>query len=152
MAVTCQVGHLDIVQLLSAYGASRTFPFGGECGVAERLANDMGHSDVADWLASTHLLSVTIRLFDFPTGERALALLRADADTHARAAELMLIGELLSREERFAGEEAAVIEAWMVVVAHAVADGVAGTGFLGPGSGWPKPNGPRKNTHKRFED
>ena len=85
MGIACFKGHLGIVQLLSSYGASRAFPFDAPRDTAENLATHRGHHDTLAWLVRTRLWSTPLHHLEFLTPERALALLRADADIHAAA-------------------------------------------------------------------
>ena len=55
-AIACH-GHLGIVQLLSSYGASRTFPFAAPDDTAEHFATHRGHHDIAAWLVRSRLWS-----------------------------------------------------------------------------------------------
>ena len=50
LVAACFHGHLGIVQLLSSYGASRTFPFAAPGDTAEHLATHRGHRDLVAWL------------------------------------------------------------------------------------------------------
>ena len=78
MAIACYNGHLGIVQLLSSYGASRTWPFlAAPDDTAEHAATRFGHHDVAAWLRAPRLWSTALHHLEFLTPARALALLRA---------------------------------------------------------------------------
>ena len=86
MKIACHSGHLGIVQLLSSYGARRTFT--GDTGVrttAEGRATFKGHHIIAAWLRATRLWSTALHHLEHLTPERARALLRAGADIHAAA-------------------------------------------------------------------
>ena len=83
MVYACEYGHLDIVQLLSSYGANRAFINFGD--TAELVATDEGHHDLLAWLVRTRLWSTPLHHLELLTPERALALLRAGADIHAAA-------------------------------------------------------------------
>ena len=48
--LACQNGHLGVVQLLSSYGASRTFDFDAPADTAEHVATDAATTNVAAWL------------------------------------------------------------------------------------------------------
>ena len=85
MYYACMHGFLRIVQLLSSYGASRTFPFAAPLDMAEHYASHRGHHDLLAWLVRSRLWSTPLHHLEFLTPERALALLRAGADIHAAA-------------------------------------------------------------------
>ena len=85
LIVACFQGHLGIVQILSSYGADRTFPFAAPLDTAEHLATNRGHHDVAAWLVRSRLWTTPLHHLEVLTPERALALLRAGADIHAAA-------------------------------------------------------------------
>ena len=171
LLIACHEGHLRIVQLLSSYGARRTFPFPAPEDTAESLATERGHIEIVAWLRETRLLTTPLHHLEFITAERARELLRAGADIYARAVplgptplsvaqaaamgflggaaegtaaflvleaakpwsrynhklfpaaararavDLMLVGELLSRKERFAAYgPQAVVDVWMTFV------------------------------------
>lgn len=79
MAGACFHGHLGCVQLLSSYGASRSFPgWSAPRDTAEHLATHRGHHDITAWLLSTRLCSTALHHLEILTAERALALLRDD--------------------------------------------------------------------------
>ena len=91
MNIACHNGHLGVVQILSSYGASRTFvdfetgiPFRAPYDTAEHVATDYGHHQLAVWLRMSRDWTPLHHL-EFLTPERALALLRAGADIHAGA-------------------------------------------------------------------
>ena len=80
-------GHLGIVQLLSSYGARRTFPLNPP-GTAEEVAAHCGHHDVAAWLVTSRFWTPLHHL-EVLTPERALAeggRRRHSRRPHARAA------------------------------------------------------------------
>ena len=77
MVIACYEGHLGCVQLLSSYGACRTFPFAAPWETAEHLATHRGHHDIAAWLVRTRLWSTALHHLELLTPERALVLLRA---------------------------------------------------------------------------
>ena len=176
MGMACSNGKIDRAQILSYYGASRTFVGAPPpVSTAEKLATLQRHNDLLEYLQVTrdcttplqHIACVPNWPPFFDAGERCFALLRGGADilaggkeatplffarrmestfpgfpyeptrqileaakpwsrhTHklfpaparARAVELMLVGELLSREERFAAYgPVAVVDAWMAFV------------------------------------
>ena len=88
MLIACHHGHLGIVQLLSSYGARRTFPFPAPYDTAEHLAAFKGHADLRDWLILSRLWTTPLHHLEVLTPERALALLRDGADLHADGADL----------------------------------------------------------------
>ena len=71
MATACCFGHLGVVQLLSSYGASRTFPFNPPNDTAEGLATRRGHHDLVAWLSAPASGTALHHLEFLP--ERALA-------------------------------------------------------------------------------
>ena len=79
--VACRQGHLACVQLLSSYSACRVF----QGRTAEWLAEDVGHTTVAEWLASTRLWSTPLHHLSVIEPQRCMALLKAGADLHAAA-------------------------------------------------------------------
>ena len=85
--VACHEGGLVVVQLLSSYGARRTFPFAPPYRTAEQFARFMGKPEVAASLrlsrhwAPLHHLEVLTR-------QRATSLLRAGADVNQPACKL----------------------------------------------------------------
>ena len=90
----CRYGHLRVVQLLSSYGARRTFSSYDGPVTAEHVATEYGHHDIAAWLHfSRHLTplhqSVWPAALDdvaqLLTPARARALLRGGADVDAAA-------------------------------------------------------------------
>ena len=96
--VACARGHLGIAQLLSAYGARRTFPAsrgtaedravyrdGG--GVPPMVAEErrVRHQELVDWLVRTRLWSTALHHLEFLTAERTRFLLRAGDNIHAAA-------------------------------------------------------------------
>ena len=86
MSVACTQGHTECTQLLSSYGASRSFSDGGQAFSAERVATNSNHHDVLAWLVSSHQWSTSLHHLTVLTAARACALLRAGADMHAAAA------------------------------------------------------------------
>eukprot|EP00966_Prymnesium_polylepis_P112763 2608013-Prymnesium_polylepis.1 len=83
---TCQAGHLEVVQLLSAFGASRaprTVHLGGSL-TAEEAAGDVGRGpDIVAWLASSRDWSTPLHHLTIITAARARTLLRDGADLSA---------------------------------------------------------------------
>ena len=87
MLAACKAGNLELVMLLSSYGASRgepedfagCFPYGSE---AESAARSAGHGEVTQWLASSYGFTALQHL-QVLTPERAVALLRC-AETSPR--------------------------------------------------------------------
>uniref|UniRef100_A0A7S3B400 Uncharacterized protein n=1 Tax=Haptolina ericina TaxID=156174 RepID=A0A7S3B400_9EUKA len=79
--LACSAGHLDCVQLLSSYGASRAFVCGR---TAEQVALSRGHDEVVAWLVNSRLWCTPLHHLT-SIGERARALLRGGADLNAAA-------------------------------------------------------------------
>ena len=79
------VSRIGLVQLLSSYGASRSFETGDGPQTAEAKAAERGHHDVLAWLVATRLWSTALHHLELLTPERALALLRGGANIHAAA-------------------------------------------------------------------
>ena len=50
LSMACAEGHLEVVQLLSSYGASRAAT---PIGTPEKVANRSGHADLAAWLVAS---------------------------------------------------------------------------------------------------
>ena len=80
----CEDGRLGCIQLLSSYGASRTFLCQRRHDGGAHAATEWGHDDIAAWLAATRNWTPLHHL-EVLTPERALALLRAGADPGAAA-------------------------------------------------------------------
>ena len=94
LSIACRCGKLGAVQLLSAYGASRTFDGEAPWDTAEHIAAYNGSRKLAAWLRTTRLCSTPLHFLvstNYLVGrelimpKRALALLRAGADIHAAA-------------------------------------------------------------------
>ena len=85
LVAACFFGHLGIVQLLTSYGASRTFDKPAPYDTAEHIATHHGHPNVVAFLVRSRLWSTPLHHLELLTPERALALLRAGADIHAAA-------------------------------------------------------------------
>ncbi len=88
--VACHNGrhhrHLECVQLLSSYNASRTVWFSRERGngvTAESVATERGHTEIAEWLASTRLWSTPLHHLSVIDSDFTRAELRGGADLHA---------------------------------------------------------------------
>ena len=81
MTFACHQGDFGLVQLLSSYGASRTFS-DAPYNTAENVAIHCGHHDVAAWLVTSRFWTPLHHL-EVLTPERALALKEAGADIHA---------------------------------------------------------------------
>ena len=109
MVIACVFGRLDIVQLLSSYGASRTFAFAAPNDTAEHTATNEGHHELAAWLVrSRHWPAIG------PWSRQTNNLY--PPELRARVAELMRMGQLLKVSDRF------VIEVWETyVVKHVLA-------------------------------
>uniref|UniRef100_A0A7S3ASR4 Uncharacterized protein n=1 Tax=Haptolina ericina TaxID=156174 RepID=A0A7S3ASR4_9EUKA len=89
LAAACQEGDLSCVQLLSSYGASRTFALQLHAAVlevtAERLAQHRGHDEILAWLTTSRLWSTPLHHLTIIDAARARELLRGGADLHATA-------------------------------------------------------------------
>ena len=82
MYVACQRGRLACVQLLSSHGASRSFD--GDTHTADKLCRLMGHAALMEWLSLSEGWT-PLHHVEVLSPRRALAMLRAGADPHARA-------------------------------------------------------------------
>jgi ankyrin repeat protein len=86
----CTEGFLDCVQLLSSYGACRTFPPDpnaddpDEEETAESVATDDDHEALLAWLVSSREWSTPLHHLNVISAARARALLRGGADLHAK--------------------------------------------------------------------
>jgi ankyrin repeat protein len=114
MGIACAEGHLASVQLLSSYGASRTFPFPAPRDTAEHVATDLGKKDIALWLRASRNWT-RLHHLDFLTAEHTRALLRGGASANAtvdgrtpldRAKKLCMMGRAA------AGSAAHVVLEW----------------------------------------
>jgi len=83
MAFACAGGHLSVVQLLSSYGARRTFPFEAPHDTAEHVATRRRHHDIVAWLRKSRRWSTALHHLEILSRKRAVALLRAHADVNA---------------------------------------------------------------------
>ena len=89
MRIACEDGHLEIVQLLSAYGANRTWDddltaenWGGGL-TAESAAICFGHDHIAAWLIATRHCSTPLHYPTVISPDRTRNLLRDGADVFA---------------------------------------------------------------------
>jgi ankyrin repeat protein len=90
LLLACHKGEACCLRTLSSYGARRSSLVSLE-GVshdysAEDVATDVGHTDIAAWLASTRLWCTPLHHLTIIDAVRARALLRDGADLHAAAA------------------------------------------------------------------
>uniref|UniRef100_A0A7S0JI94 Uncharacterized protein n=1 Tax=Calcidiscus leptoporus TaxID=127549 RepID=A0A7S0JI94_9EUKA len=96
LMMACKWCHLEVVQLLSSYGASRTPPgyrnrLRRGPGTAENSVGNLGHHDpdsaqrVTTWLEETRDWSTPLHHVSLISAERTRRLLRAGADMHARS-------------------------------------------------------------------
>jgi len=114
MNLAVDQGHLDCVELLSSYGASRTWPHAHPNDTAEHLAEHQGHGDIFAWLSRSRSWSTALHHLELLTPESARTLLRAGADAYAgedltpaeRARMLCASGEAI------AGSAAHVVLEW----------------------------------------
>ncbi len=116
MSCACQYGLFGTAQLLSSYGASRTFDvaFYGTRQTAEQLATLHGHPKLAAWLRSSRDWSTPLHHISILSTARTLALLRAGASIHAEAkaggpTPLTLACEMHARGEASEGTPAALV-------------------------------------------
>ena len=103
----CRFGHLGCVQLLSSYGASRTFSALGH--TAERIATFEGHHDIAAWLVTSRFWTPLHHL-EVLTPERTLALLRAGTDINADDADEEISFSLQQASDPLTAAAAAKLE------------------------------------------
>ena len=87
MAIASILGQLACAQMLSSYGAKRTFqkPYGAEV-TAERFAVLRGHEALAAWLVESRHWSTPLHHLRIIGADRARELLRGGADLNAAAA------------------------------------------------------------------
>jgi ankyrin repeat protein len=79
----CYYNRLSTVQLLSSYGASRTFPDGE---TAEEVAAEEGYDELHAWLVRSRQWTTPLHHLATVGADRARALLRGGADLRAAAA------------------------------------------------------------------
>ncbi len=122
--VACCHDHLGCVQLLSSYGASRTWPFAAPRDTAEHLTTHWDNHEIVAWLVRTRLWSTPLHHLEFLTPARALALLRAGADLDAAAeiggpTPISLARELAAAGRAAEGTAAFVVLQWITAAARA---------------------------------
>ena len=79
-------GHLEVVQLLLGYGASRIFSlFQDGNSTAETIATQNGQLHVKSWLQKTQDLTTPLHYLEFVPLARVYDLLRGGADVDARS-------------------------------------------------------------------
>ena len=111
MSAPCALGNLAMAQLLSSYGAARTFTIDRTKWTAEEYATFTGHTALAAWLVSSR--KWTTPLHHLPA-TRAHALIRNGASILAAAAPgdptpLSLARELHAKGEAAEGSAAALV-------------------------------------------
>ena len=119
MSVACIGGNLVMVQLLSSYGAARTFTNRDrtKC-TAEELAKRTGHTALTAWLVtSTRKWTTPLHHLTIIPAARAHALLRKGASLLAATAPgdptpLSLARELQAKGEAAEGSAAALVLSW----------------------------------------
>jgi len=119
MSAACIGGNLDMVQLLSSYGAARTFTNRDrtKC-TAEELAMRTGHTALTAWLVtSTSKWTTPLHHLTIISAARAHALLRKGASILAATAPgdptpLSLARELQAKGEAAEGSAAALVLSW----------------------------------------
>ena len=119
MSAACIGGNLDMVQLLSSYGAARTFTNRDrtKC-TAEELATRTGHTALTAWLVtSTRKWTTPLHHLTIISAARAHALLRKGASILAATAPgdptpLSLARELQAKGEAAEGSAAALVLSW----------------------------------------
>ena len=84
MLTACHGGHLQCVQVLSSYGASRSFQ-GGES--AEDVAAEGSHDELVAWLFASRDWATPLHHLRVITATRARDLLRTGANCYAVARE-----------------------------------------------------------------
>ena len=82
-AVVCTNDRISCVQLLSSYGASRSFSI-GNFNDAERLTEFIGFKEIHTWLISSRQWCTPLHHLDTIDVARARSLLRNGADLHSR--------------------------------------------------------------------
>jgi hypothetical protein len=117
MSAACIGGNLDMVQLLSSYGAARTFTNRDrtKC-TAEELAKSLRHTNLAAWLVtSTRKWTTPLHHLTIIPAARAHALLRKGASILAASSApsdptpLSLARELHAKGEAAEGSAAALV-------------------------------------------
>ena len=73
------------MQLLSSYGASRSFIVSGASTTAFAVSTQHGHAELAAWLQATEQWSTPLHHLSLLTPARARSLLRGGASLHAAA-------------------------------------------------------------------
>ena len=113
MSTTCYFGHRGCVQLLSSYGASRTWPRPAPYDTAEHVATRKGHHAITGWLRASPGWTALHHL-EVLTPARALALLRGGADVNGAgpSTPLDLAKHLCSIGAAAAGSAAHVVLEW----------------------------------------
>lgn len=119
MSAACIGGNLDMVQLLSSYGAARTFTNRDrtKC-TAEELAKSLRHTNLAAWLVtSTRKWTTPLHHLTIIPAARAHALLRKGASILAATAPgdptpLSLARELHAKGKAAQGSAAALVLGW----------------------------------------
>ena len=119
MSAACIGGNLDMVQLLSSYGAARTFTNRDrtKC-TAEELATRTGHTALTAWLVtSTRKWTTPLHHLTIIPAARAHALLHKGASILAATAPgdptpLSLARELQAKGEAAEGSAAALVLSW----------------------------------------
>ena len=85
----CLEGNFSCVQLLSSYGANRTFTLQLHPDMleqtAEETAEHFGHDELVAWLTTSRLWSTPLHHLTIIDAARARELLRGGADLHAAA-------------------------------------------------------------------
>ena len=114
MSAPCALGNLAMAQLLSSYGAARTFTIDRTKWTAEEYATFTGHTALAAWLVSSRKWTTPLHHLTIIPATRAHALLRNGASILAAAAPgdptpLSLARELHAKGEAAEGSAAALV-------------------------------------------
>ena len=114
MSAACALGYLAMTQLLSSYGAARTFTIDRTKWTAEERATFTGHPDITAWLITSRKWTTPLHHFTIIPATRAHALLRNGASILAAAAPgdptpLSLARELHAKGEAAEGSAAALV-------------------------------------------
>jgi len=106
MSLSCGWNRLTCVQILSSYGATRTFPTPHGEFTVEKIATDNGHEALAAFLVESRRWSTPLHHLRIIGAARAREQLRGGADLHAAAAAGGPTPRSLAQALRAAGDAA----------------------------------------------
>jgi hypothetical protein len=115
MSAACALGYLALTQLLSSYGAARTFTIDRTKWTAEERATFTGHPDITAWLVTSCKWTTPLHHLTIIPAARAHALLRKGASILAASSApgdptpLSLARELHAKGEAAEGSAAALV-------------------------------------------